>query len=294
MTNTNSRERIKEQMIRYRSDDPAVSAKALEEILEDHKKFITHIINKHFSSYKNQWFEDLYSCGVIGLIESLPKYDPDKSMPTTHFGRYIVHEIYDFIAKFVQQTTTHYAGKLAQINRAIAELEREGIENPTIVDIAMKSGIKPEIVMKALSIQTAAQSKSIESEEYISNLMSDSREQPDEIVEQQEGIEIMYRAIQNLPYKMREVVLRRNGLCGYETQSNEVISRETGIPLNQIRRVYAKALKMLRESEMKDFYSGGQPLAKREEISLVPETTASTMIAAIVEVDVNEDDIALL
>lgn len=294
MTNTNSRERIKEQMIRYRSDDPAVSAKALEEILEDHKKFITHIINKHFSSYKNQWFEDLYSCGVIGLIESLPKYDPDKSMPTTHFGRYIVHEIYDFIAKFVQQTTTHYAGKLAQINRAIAELEREGIENPTVVDIAMKSGIKPEIVMKALSIQTAAQSKSIESEEYISNLMSDSREQPDEIVEQQEGIEIMYRAIQNLPYKMREVVLRRNGLCGYETQSNEVISRETGIPLNQIRRVYAKALKMLRESEMKDFYSGGQPLAKREEISLVPETTASTMIAAIVEVDVNEDDIALL
>lgn len=294
MTNTNSRERIKEQMIRYRSDDPAVSAKALEEILEDHKKFITHIINKHFSSYKNQWFEDLYSCGVIGLIESLPKYDPDKSMPTTHFGRYIIHEIYDFIAKFVQQTTTHYASKLAQINRAIAELEREGIENPTIVDIAMKSGIKPEIVMKALSIQTAAQSKSIESEEYISNLMSDSREQPDEIVEQQEGIEIMYRAIQNLPYKMREVVLRRNGLCGYEMQSNEVISRETGIPLNQIRRVYAKALKMLRESEMKDFYSGGQPLAKREEISLVPEAAASTMIAAIVEVDVTEDDIALL
>lgn len=290
----NSRERIKEQMVRYRSDDPAVRAQALEEILEDHKKFITHIINKHFSSYKNQWFEDLYSCGVIGLIESLPKYDPDKSMPTTHFGRYIIHEIYDFIAKFVQQTTTHYASKLAVINRAIAEMEREGVENPNIVDIAMKTGIKPEIVMKALSIQTAAQSKSLESEEYISNLMSDYREQPDEIVERNEGIEIMYRAIQNLPYRMREVVLRRNGLCGYEAQSNEVISRETGIPPNQIRRVYAKALKMLRESEMRDFYPGGQAIAGKEQISLVPEETANTMIAAIVEVDVTEDDIALL
>lgn len=290
----NSRERIKEQMIRYRSDDPAVRAKALEEILDDHKKFITHIINKHFSSYKNQWFEDLYSCGVIGLIESLPKYDPERGLPTTHFTRYMLHEMYDFVAKFVQQTTTHYASKLAVINRAIAEMEREGIENPNIVDIAMRTGIKPEIVMKALAIQTAAQSKSIESEEYISNLMSDYREQPDEVAERKEGIEIMYSAIMNLPEKMREVVLRRNGLMGYQPQSNEVISRETGIPPGQIRRIYAKALKLLRESEMKDFYSSGQPIARKEEISLVPEKAATTMIAAIVEVDVTEDDIALL
>ena len=287
----NSRERIREQMVRFHSEDPAIRTQALEEILEDHKKFITHIINKHFSSYKNQWFEDLYSCGVIGIIESLPKYDPDKSMPTTHFTRYMIHEMYDFIAKFIKQTTTHYAAKLAIINRAIAEFEREGIENPTIIDIAMKTGIKPEIVMKAMAIQTAAQNKSLESEEYISNLMSDSREQPDEIAERNEGVEILYRAIHNLPYRMREVVLRRNGLCGYEVQSNEVISRETGIPPNQIRRIYAKALKMLRESEIKDFYPGGQALARKEEISLVPEQTAETMIAAIVEIDVDEDDI---
>lgn len=290
----NSRERIKEQMVRFRSDDPAVRTKALEEILDDHKKFITHIINKHFSSYKNQWFEDLYSCGVIGIIESLPKYDPDKSMPTTHFTRYMIHEMYDFIAKFVQQTTTHYAAKLAVINRAIADFEREGIENPSIVDIAMKTGIKPEIVMKAMAIQTAAQNKSLESEEYISNLMSDSMEQPDEIVERNEGIRLMYRSILNLPHRMREVVLRKNGLCGYETQSNEVISRETGIPPNQIRRIYAKALKLLKESEMKDFYPAGQAIAHKEEISLVPEETANTMIAAIVEIDISEDDFAIL
>lgn len=288
---TNSRERIKEQLARYQSDDPIVRTQALEEILEDHKKFISHIINKHFSSYKNQWFEDLYSCGVIGLIESLPKYDPDKSMPTTHFGRYIIHEIYDFIAKFVQQTTTHYASKLAAINRAIAELEREGIETPTVVDIAMRSGIKPEIVMKSLAIQAAAQNKSLESEEYISNLMSDLQAQPDEIVEQNEGIDIMYRAIQALPCKMREVVLRKNGLCGYESQPNDVISRETGIPPNQIRRIYAKALKLLRESEIKDFFQIGQIADKKEEISLVPEATACTLIATIVEINISEDDI---
>lgn len=86
MTN-NPKERIKEQLARYHSDDPAVSAKAVEEILDDYKKFITHIINKHFYSYKNQWYEDMFSVGVIGLIESLSKYDPDKSMPTTHFAR---------------------------------------------------------------------------------------------------------------------------------------------------------------------------------------------------------------
>lgn len=292
--NKNSRERIKDQMSRYHSDDPVVRAKALEEILEDHKKFITYVINKYFSSYKNQWFDDLYSCGVIGLLESLQKYDPDKGMPTTHFNSYILHEMYDFVATFINKTTAHYASKLSTINKAIAELESEGCENPDVIDISMRTGIKPEIVLKALSIQTATQNKSLESEEFISNLMSDSQMQPDEIAERNEGMEIMYRAIEGLPYKMREVVLRRNGLGGYEPQSNEVISRETGIPTGQIRRIYAKAIKRLRESEMKDFFASGTSiLSKKEEISLVPERTASTMIAAIVEVDVNEDDIAL-
>lgn len=285
-----SRDRIKEQMLRYHSDDPVVKMKAVEEILEDHKKFITHIINKHFHSYKNQWYEDLYSCGVIGLIESLSKYDPDKSMPTTHFGRYIIHEIYDFIAKFVNQTTTHYASKLAVINKTIVELERDGVENPTVIGVSMRSGIKPEIILKALSIQTSAQNKSLESEEFISSQLTDTQLSPDEIVERRETLEALYCAIYNLPPNMREVVLRRNGLGGYETQSNEVINRETGIPTNQIRRIYAKALKQLRESDMQHFFQDSGETLRSEQVSIVPEKNAKGIITAIIELEINKDD----
>ena len=294
MTN-NPKERIKEQLARYHSDDPTVSAKAVEEILDDYKKFITHIINKHFYSYKNQWYEDMFSVGVIGLIESLSKYDPDKSMPTTHFARYIIHEIYEFLATFVNKTTTHYAAKLTAINRAIHDLEAEGIENPTVIDISMKTGIKPEIILKALSIQTATQSASFESEEFLNSKMTDFQKTPDEVVEMNEGISIMFQAIDNLPKNMKGVVLRRNGLGGYEVQSNDVISRDTGIPTNQIRRIYAKALALLRESDMKYFFADNyaRSATLKEPVPLVPEDTATRMITAIVAVDIDNGDMGI-
>lgn len=89
----------------------------------------------------------------------------------------------------MNKTTTHYAAKLTAINRAIHDLEAEGIENPTVIDISMKTGIKPEIILKALSIQTATQSASFESEEFLNSKMTDFQKTPDEVVEMNEGFD---------------------------------------------------------------------------------------------------------
>lgn len=159
----------------------------------------------------------------------------------------------------------------------------------------MRTGIKPEIVLKALSIQTAAQCASFESEEFLNAKMIDFQKTPDEVVEMNEGMAIMFQAIDKLPKNMKEVVLRRNGLGGYEVQSNDVISRDTGIPTNQIRRIYAKALALLRESDMKYFFADNAigSAALKEPVPLVPEDTAARMITAIVTVDINNGDMEI-
>lgn len=93
----------------------------------------------------------------------------------------------------------------------------------------------------------------------------------------------------------RSVGLRRNGLGGYEVQSNDVISRDTGIPTNQIRRIYAKALALLRESDMKYFFEDNYAKASalKEPVPLVPEDTAARIITTIVAIDIDNGDMGI-
>jgi RNA polymerase sigma factor for flagellar operon FliA len=282
-------ERIKEQMARYHSDDPAVRDRATEEIIHDYGGFITHLIQRHFSGYISKYFEDMFSVGNIGLLEALKRYNPDKSMPTTFFASYIVHSIYEFVSEFIGQTSRHYAAKIVKINKAKAELKAEGIDNPTIIDLAMKTGLKPDIVMKSLNIQNSTQMLSFDDEEFVfSNMTDDPNLQPEALYIKKEGQQIIKNAIEALPDKMREVLMRKRGLCGYKEQTNEQISKAVGVPPGGVRHLYNKALDQLRESEIFDFFSSqyrSAPRFVKEEVALVPEESAGRMIEALLEYD---------
>lgn len=293
MSKTN--ERIKEQMARYHSADPIVRERATEEIIDDYRRFITHLINKHFSTYMSKYYEDMFSVGVIGLLDALTKYDPEKSMPTTFFATYIVHDIYEFVASFVGNTTPHYASKITKLNKARSEFESEGKDNPTVIDLSMRTGIKPEIVLKCQEIQMAAQTQSYDCEEFVfSNMTTDSHLQPEEILIRAEGQAVIQKAILDLPDDMREVVMRKLGLENHTPQTNEQISAATGIKTRQVRFLYSRALERMRESEVFAFFASQYrtaPRVAKESVALIPEDTAARMITALLEYDENYDDV---
>jgi len=288
-------ERIIEQMARYNSADSVIKAKAIEDIVEDHRRFITHIINKHFSSYVIKHFEDMFSHGVVGLLEALPRFNPEKSKPTTFFGPYIIHEIFNYIGVFLGQMTQHYAAKLSKINKARTELISDGIEDPTVMDLAMKSGLKPEVVMKAISMQAAGQTQSFSSDEYFFDTMeADSNLQPDTQLIMKEGKDTIYEALDGLPDKMREVVMRKLGLGEYSPQSNEQISKAVGVVPGSVRQIYNHAIERLRDSEIFDFFAlqyRSSAHFVKETVSLVPEETAERMIAALLEFEPGDEQV---
>lgn len=93
-------QQIRERFRRYVTDaasgNDMVKKLALEGACRDLDYFIISIINRKFSTYTGkdpEFHEDLLQAGRLGVICSLPKYDPEKSMPTTYFYSAIMHEM---------------------------------------------------------------------------------------------------------------------------------------------------------------------------------------------------------
>ena len=97
-----SESRIERQMREYHSEDKQIQKQAMAEIVQDHQKYISEIINRYFSAYKHDWYADMFQWGIVGLIESLPAYDPKKSKPTTFF-----HFFAEFFEILVAQNPRH-------------------------------------------------------------------------------------------------------------------------------------------------------------------------------------------
>jgi hypothetical protein len=150
----------------------------------------------------------------------------------------------------------------------------------------MKSGIKPEIVLKSLSIQTAAQTQqSFESEEYLHSQYADTRMQPEELVEIREGLLALYTEVNNLDYTTREVIKRKLGMDKYDIQSNDEISQALTIQPNRVRRIFAKGIAELKKTGLNTFFQDYLPREFGEPLSLVPESAAERTITALVELD---------
>ena len=119
---------IREKFRKYAADansnnDMAKQA-AQEGACRDLEFFVLNIINRKFGTYttKDQiFFEDLMQAGRLGIILSLPKYDPEKSMPTTYFFTAILHEMTAVVNSMKHDTKSY----IATLKRKIREVDRE-------------------------------------------------------------------------------------------------------------------------------------------------------------------------
>lgn len=266
--------RIVRQMQDYHSSDPRVKQHAVEEIVNDHQKYVVQIINKHFAAYKRDWWEDLFQSGIMGLLESLANYDPEKSRPTTFFHFYILHSIAEYVAEFIQGTTSHYATNLTKINRAISKLEAQGKREPTIADISVVTGLKADMVRKALEVKTASQNRSCGDEGYMDSMASTQYvEQPQEKIEREEELAVFTKCILELPNAEKQVIIRKYGLFDTPKQSNAQIAEATGVPIEKIRCYQAAAIRLLRKNpKMKYMFHDYFKIHERKEDRYVFET----------------------
>ncbi len=276
------------------------------EIVNQLKKLIYSIGHKYFSSYmKNlsqpQTVEDLTQSAWCGVFEAISAYDPTRGNPTTYFYRPILHEMTEYINRYYNKATSYSVGVRKKINQARESLAAVGNDNPSILDLAYESGLRPSKIRKSLDIEVGAKTISLDApvddttdQAYGMNhvaVANDSYANPYEIMCKKERIAQIRAAIDALPKSQREVIVRRFGLAGNRPENYTSIFKATGITTNRTKELEQRAMTRLRlNPTLRQSWAGGKAMEIKEEldfepVAMTPDSAAWAMADLLQEIE---------
>lgn len=216
--------------------------------LQAMENYIKRLMKKQFPTYVTNYFEDLLQEGYMAVLEGLETYDVKRAKPTTFFRFYIVHNMTEYITRFVNESTAHYQKN----NQLIRQVERKYEKNhkeATDADIAIELGMNIETIKATRKIdgKTLNHIESTDND-FFSNQMEEKS--PEEIILESEKRKALADKINSLP-EVERVVLKMH-FC--EQKSQREIARETGLKTDEIRKSKERGIKQLR-MRLKNDYS---------------------------------------
>lgn len=209
-------------------------------------------------------FEDLVSDGLVGLLDAIDKYEPERGIK---FKTYAVTRIRgaivdglrerDWIPRSIRQ-------KAKEIEECIFELERKLGRSAEDSEIAEAMGVSIEEYQKMvreikgttlLSLHEIWHIGSDDDEvPMIETLESPESLKPDIIVEKEEIKKIIVEALESLPAKEKEVIV----LYYYEGLTLKEIGEVLNVTESRVSQLHTKAITRLRAKLSKLKYSLGK------------------------------------
>ena len=296
---SNKSETIRQRFVgiceRYQSDDPKVKKDALEDAINELKSFVHYVIRKKYATYTKH-YEDLVQEGIMGIIKGMEKYNPEKSLPTTFFNLYIIHEMSKFIDTEVNKTTSHYSSNLTKINRVIDRLEQAG-KKWTPTDIAIETNLNMETVIQCLNIKEYKNEMYYETDEILEANITEKTPSPEQLYIENEKNQTLYDAIDTLLPEEKQVLYYRYGLNESKVISYKEIAKEMGISIEKVRKYRHDAIRKLKhKSGMRNVFrdyinTEEENILNEASISLVQEDLANAIMNEIEEIDFDFDNL---
>ncbi len=228
--------------------DPDVRQEVREHLIRRHEGLVRHVVKDYTGSGES--YEDLYSVGMLGLINAVDRFDPDRG---TRFATFAVPTIRGEIRRYFRDKTWG-----VRVPRRIQELSlkaRDAVERftashgraPTYEELARELGVTEEEAIEALEVSrqydlASIEQPQVETEDDEALTAAERAGAPDPEIESLADRDAIEAAIKKLSPREQDVIRLRF----FEGLSQAEVGRRLGISQMHVSRLQHRALDKLR------------------------------------------------
>jgi RNA polymerase primary sigma factor len=247
-------DRLPDELI---ADAKAGDQRAREQVVAAHLPRIAAMARRYAVSPQVERLE-LIQEGVVGLLQALQRYDPDRGVPLWAYAKPTVErsmlrllgELSDAV-----ELSGHGRRHLSRLRTAEQDLMRENRRLPTRAEIIERSGVERELAEQIFadtatprSMQEPVRTPEGDVIGVFGDLVDDPRagDAYDEVLDEIEAEELL-GLLSVLSDRERRILEAHYGLDG-EPQTHKEIAERLGISVHRVRQIERRALNKLRRA----------------------------------------------